>query len=200
MGRTGTMSLKLALELLGFDKCYHMVEAWENPHHIPVWRAAHRQSFPDWSNVFQGYQATVDFPSSIYYEQLMDFYPQAKVILTERDAEQWYESTKNTIYPGRNAPSTSELSDAEKEAHQMVDESIWKGLFEGRFEDRDFAINVFNQHNEEVRNKVPVDRLLIYRVEEGWDPLCRFLGVDSPLEVPFPKSNTRKEYIEQWRS
>jgi len=98
-GRNGTLSLKQALETLGFGKCYHMAEVFQHPEHVPVWRAAAHGKSVDWDAVFDGYQASVDWPSCSFWQEQMARYPDAKVVLSERDPERWYESVMNTIYP-----------------------------------------------------------------------------------------------------
>lgn len=95
-GRTGTASLKLALEQLGYDPCYHMKEVIQNPHFTEYWMRAADGS-PDWEQIFDGYQATMDFPASSFWGELADYYPDAKVILTIRDAEDWFRSTQETV-------------------------------------------------------------------------------------------------------
>src|SRR5262245_50709202 len=97
-GRTGTLSLKAALEQLGFNPCYHMVEVLSHPDHIARWRAIGEGQAAEWEALFAGYQAAVDVPASEYYAQLMQAYPEAKVVLTVRDPEQWYESASSTIF------------------------------------------------------------------------------------------------------
>ena len=97
-GRTGTMSLKLALDQLGFGPCYHMTEVFKNPKASGYWEAAADGKPIDWEEVFAGYRSTVDWPGATFYKQLADAYPEAKVILTERDAEAWFESTQATIF------------------------------------------------------------------------------------------------------
>ena len=97
-GRTGTKSLQLALEKLGFTDCYHMEALFRNPHHVKHWQDAHNKNNPDWESLFDGYQACVDFPASIYYNELAQNYPEAKVVLSTRDAEKWYQSALSTIF------------------------------------------------------------------------------------------------------
>jgi hypothetical protein len=199
-GRTGTMSLKAALEQLGFGPCYHMVETTTTPEHAEAWlRVALGESI-DWKHLFRDYNAAVDWPASAFYEQLMDVFPGAKIILTVRDPNRWYESALNTIYQPsvarRARPATeipdedASLEERQRRAHGwMVDRLLWKGVFQDRFEDRDFAIGVFLRNIENVKRQVPAHRLLVYEVKEGWPPLCGFLGVDVPKDRPFPHLN-----------
>ncbi len=195
-GRTGTLSLKTALEELGFRQCYHMTEVVAHLDHARTWDAAARGQPVDWDELFKGYQATVDWPGCAFYQELMHQYPDAKVILTVRDPERWYESVQQTIYHVRRAfPAWMRLP-MPRMRHfvGMVDRLIWQGCFQGRFEDKPFAIDVFNRHNEQVRSVVPSTRLLVYQVQEGWEPLCTFLGVPVPDGKPFPHLNDAAEF------
>jgi hypothetical protein len=191
LGRTGTYSLKVALEDLGFARCYHMTDVLAHAEHVPVWNAAVLGESVDWEAFFQGYQATVDWPGCSFYKQYMRLYAEAKVILSVRDPERWHESARQTIYYVRHAfPRwTALLLPRIRRFRRMLDRLIWTGMFQGRFEDKSFAIEVFNRHNEEVRRIVPPERLLVYDVKEGWQPLCAFLGVPVPEGKPFPHLN-----------
>lgn len=196
-GRTGTLSLKIALEALGFTKCYHMQEAYAHPAHVKVWRAASRGASVDWDTLFRGYQATVDWPACTFYRELMRHYPDARVLLSTRDPEQWYTSASQTIYrAARTFPVTwvRHFVPGIGPFIRMVDEIIWDGTFQGRFADKPYTVGVFMRHNEEVRRTVPPERLLVYDVREGWEPLCRFLRVPVPRGKPFPHLNDRMTF------
>lgn len=202
LGRTGTMSLKAALETLGFGPCYHMIEVFENPEHIPFWEAATRGEDVDWERIFSGYRAAVDYPEASFYKVLMERYPDAKVVLSVRDPERWYESARNTIYRASEAANSPLIFviarfvprlRGMKRAVNMNDDLIWKRGFDGRFEDREYAMDVFRRHNEEAKRHVPPEKLLVYEVKEGWGPLCDFLGVPVPDE-PFPRLNDTAEF------
>ncbi len=193
------MSLKVALETLGFGPCYHMIEVFEHPEHVGFWEAAWRSEPVDWDKVLGDYEATVDWPACTFYEELLRRHPDAKVLLSVRDPERWYESTRNTIYELSKIIAGSWLSrvifafvglfvPGVFEIGRMDNEIIWHGTFDGKFEDKRHAIEVFNRHNEEVRRRVPRERLLVYGVREGWGPLCEFLGVEEP-DQPFPRLN-----------
>ena len=197
-GRTGTMSLKVALEELGYGPCYHMVEVFENPAHIELWNAAAQGESVDWKKLFAGYQATVDWPAAAFYKELMEVYPEAQVLLTVRDPDKWYESTKNTIYSGPRQAST-QVPPAVSRPPQMIEKLVWEGTFGGNFEDRQYAIEVFKRHNKEVEEYVPSDRLLVYEVKEGWGPLCEFLGVKTPEDKPFPHLNDTESFLRMMR-
>ncbi len=182
-GRTGTLSLKLALEIVGFGPCYHMREVFntdKNPDHLDLWDAVGRGEKINWQDLFQDYQATVDWPAATFYQELLVCYPQAKVLLSVRDPEKWYQSVQDTIFSLGRPPDT--------QFQRMVDNIIWNGTFAGRFTDKAYAIEVFQRHIQEVQQHVPPDRLLIYTVPEGWTPLCSFLGVPVP-DQPFPRVN-----------
>src|SRR3712207_193083 len=196
-GRTGTMSLKVALEELGFGACYHMREVFEHAEHVGQWRAAVRGEPVDWERVLGDYRATVDWPGCTFYGELLERNPDAKVILTVRDPQRWYESTRDTIYRASGASYSAAfrlaglvVPRARRRARMtgFVSELVWEGDFDGRFGDREHAIETFERHNEEVERRVPPEKLLVYEVKQGWGPLCDFLGVEAPDE-PFPRLN-----------
>lgn len=207
-GRTGTVSLKVALEALGFGPCYHMFEVVKNIETmLPLWGAVLDGTHADWSSIFANYQATVDWPACNYYEQLMAVYPDAKVLLSVRDPDAWYESAFSTIYQALRmtsgeAQEASDMSamDAQRAAHmerlrKMVTR-LWQNTFDGRFEDKEYALSVFTQHIEMVKQKVPAEKLLVFNVKEGWGPLCAFLGVPVP-DTSFPRLNDRAAFMER---
>ena len=194
LGRTGTLSLKVALERLGFDKTYHMSEVIAHPDHVPVWEAAGRGEPVDWEALFRGYQATVDWPGCNFYREFLARYPDAKVILTVRDPDRWYDSARQTIYAVRTAFPRWGIPPRMRRVLAMTERLIWDGVFGGRFEDKTHAIEVFQRHNEEVKQTVPPDRLLVYEVKRGWGPLCSFLGVPVPEGEPFPHVNDAEEF------
>jgi hypothetical protein len=204
-GRTGTASLKAALEELGFDPCYHMTEVFANPEHADFWRAAWRGEPVDWDGVLGSYEATVDWPACTFYAELMERHPDAKVLLSVRDPERWYESTRNTIYKlgkisigspfsrlGFALLSLLVFGTFKTGQGPMTEEILWQGTFDGKFEDKHHAIEVFNRHNEEVQRRVPQEQLLVYEVKQGWGPLCAFLGVEES-DKPFPHLNDAAE-------
>jgi hypothetical protein len=185
-GRTGTLSLKLALEQLGFGPCHHMLEVLKNPESIAWWVDA-ADGAPNWEKIFAGYRACVDWPAATFYHTLAQAYPEAKVILTERDSEAWFRSTQATIFPAAFPPDTPAAFD------QMFRKVIG-ALFDQRIRDHDHVIGVFERHNAEVRRRIPPERLLVYEVSQGWEPLCTFLGVPVP-DAPMPKTNTTEEFL-----
>ncbi len=192
-GRTGTMSLKIALEQLGFDPCYHMIEVIKRPQHVRLWQRVADGEQVDWSEIFANFEAGVDYPISNYYRELIDAYPEAKVILSVREPERWYESTLHTIYQMSKVPLHLRwLLPPLGRYIKMTNQIIWDGLFGGRLEDKAFAIQLFEEHIEEVQRTVPSERLLIFRPRDGWEPLCAFLEVPVPEGRPFPHVNERK--------
>lgn len=199
-GRTGTASLKAALEELGFDKCYHMQEVFPQPQHVPVWQAASEGKPVDWDKLFDGYQATVDWPGCTFYKELMAHYPDAKVLLNVRDPEAWYRSTTNTIYRmsqrGFPASLVPLFIPRLRRFIRMVTTLIWQKTFDNRFGDKAYALEVFEKHNAEVKRTVPAEKLLVYEVKEGWEPLCAFLGVPVP-DKPFPRLNDSAAFNQQ---
>lgn len=202
-GRTGTRSLQLALENIGFGKCYHMVSLFQNPHDVKYWQDAYDGKKVDWDTLFKGYESAVDFPPSLYYKELAEYYPDSKVILTIRDPEKWYKSALSTIFsfdPGvpfkmkllLKIPFSSKARNMVK-IIKLNDKSIWQRHFEGKFEDGDYAIKRFNTHIEEVKQTIPKERLLIFKPQDGYKPLCDFLNVDVPAE-PFPNTNKGQDF------
>jgi hypothetical protein len=190
------MSLKVALEELGFGPCYHMTEVFEHPEHLPLWEAAIQGEPVHWEQIFGSYQAAVDWPTAAFYDELMKVYPESKVLLSIRDSEKWYESTKHTIYTMIDAPEPSPML-------RTAIKLVWEQTFDGRFEDRRYAMEVFERHNEEVEKHVPPERLLVYEVKEGWKPLCEFLEVEIPEGKPFPHLNDTeafKQMVQQRRA
>lgn len=184
-GRTGTKSLKDALELLGVGRCYHMAEVFGIPNAPRHWINA-ADGKPNWEETFEGFSATVDWPSTTFWRELADYYPNAKIVHTERPADEWFESTQATIFRGlgQGGPSSEWV--------EMVQKVILP-LFDGRMNDREHCISVFNRHNETVRKVIPAERLLVYEVAQGWGPLCKFLGIPEP-DQPMIHVNTREQF------
>lgn len=194
-GRTGTKSLKLALERLGFGPCHHMYEVRRNPEQLPFWQAAAAGRLPDWDEVFAGYRACVDWPAAAFWREIAEHYPAAKVLLTVRPEDAWIDSIYATIYPRMRDCETLESGHA-RASMSMARSLIVERTFGGRLDDREHAKAVFRAHNETVRRSVPPERLLVYRVGEGWEPLCRFLDVPIPDDA-FPHINSTEEFRER---
>lgn len=193
-GRTGTMSLKLALEQLGFAKCYHMIEVFEHPEHIGTWHDAALGKPVDWDKLYDGYKAAVDWPPCHFWREYAALYPEAKVILTVRSPESWYESASQTIFRGMTMPVPANVPPHMARHREMTRAMIVDGTFGGRLDDAAHCMKVFEEHNLRVRAEIPAERLLVYKAGEGWEPLCEFLGVPVPA-IPYPKTNTRDEFL-----
>lgn len=191
-GRTGTASLKMALDQLGFGPCHHMSEVLPDPDRIGLWTEIGRTSAEHdtdpalWDRAFQGYNSTVDWPSCTHWRALMEHYPQAKVILTRRSAESWFESVHETIL---NPDVWTALR--KTPMGPMLASNIER-LFNARMDDRDHMMESFERHCREVIDTVPPERLLVFQAKEGWGPLCEFLGVQTP-GVPYPRANSKEE-------
>ena len=196
-GRTGTLSLKLALEELGLGPCYHMIEVNAHPEHDALWLALARGEAPDWRPMLQGYASTVDWPTIYIWKELAAANPQAKIILTLRDAEAWYASATVTIFARmlefESMRASPDAVDPARSRHrEMINTLIVEKTFGGSLA-KDRAIAVFNAHNDEVRRLVPPERLLVYESGEGWEKLCAFLDVPVPA-TPYPKVNTTGDF------
>lgn len=187
LGRTGTSSLRTALERLGFGPCYDMSEIIGDETRLTQWeRIVGDRRRPDWKAVFDGYAAATGGPCAIYYRQIVQAFPDAKVILTVRDADQWYADTYDTFYQfalkgGDVDPEAStEIRERNVRLSRLTDVMTWKGLFGGRFYDKAYAIEVFRDRNHGIVRNIDPGNLLVYEVTQGWEPLCAFLGVDVP--------------------
>lgn len=202
--RTGTNTLKESLEKLGFSKTYHMKELLVHPENLHYWLTLRDTGTTDWDALYNGYQATVDFPAYPWYKEHIKRYPEAKVILTVRPFEKWYTSVQSTIWKAGPQTFREKLAMMSKmllsprlrsviNCVKLSKEMIFKKHFEGRFEDVDFAEKVFNKHIEDVKTYVPADNLLVYDVSEGWEPLCKFLNVPVPNE-PMPHLNKKENF------
>jgi hypothetical protein len=194
--RTGTMSLKLALEQLGFGRCYHMAEVFQNPSAAPLWELAAESEHTDWDAIFEGYHSTTDAPGCLFYRQIADYYPNAKLILTLRDASRWFESTQATIL----SPQSEEVRATRfPPAVSSMLKKLWHTYLEDRIHDREHMVAIYERHNAEVKRTIAPERLLVYEVQEGWEPLCRFLEAPVP-DTPFPRINTREQQRELRRA
>ncbi|MGP3972309.1 sulfotransferase family protein [Streptomyces sp. 6N223] len=192
-GRTGTMSLKTALDMLGFGPCHHMLHMLEQTEDIPRWEKVASGQDISWSEVFAGYRSSVDWPGARYWREITAAFPEAKVILTVRDPESWYDSVSNSIYPAAMAAPPPGAPPTFARLREMSLKVVWDGLFGGRFADKDHAMRVFTENNDAVKREIDADRLLVFEVGQGWEPLCAFLGVPVPDE-PFPRSNDREQF------
>lgn len=185
LGRTGTLSMKRALEQLGFGPCHHMIEVFMHPESVPLWIDA-GDGRPDWDAIFRDYTSMVDYPGARYWRQLAEHYPEAKVLLTLRDPDAWFESTQATIF-APNSPAVNAPPEMKRFFASFI------GEFGERLHDRAFMTDHFRRHNALVQATIPKERLLVYEVGEGWTRLCAFLGVPVP-DTPFPSENSREEF------
>ncbi|GAB5471321.1 MAG: sulfotransferase family protein [Rhodospirillales bacterium] len=183
-GRTGTESMRLALNRLGFGPCHHMHEVIENPEQQRLWRALGQGAAPDWEALFDGYRSAVDWPSAAYWREIAAAYPEAKVLLTLRSTESWLASIEKTIFP---------LARKSDDPAALVRTVIAERTFGGRIDDPAHVAAVYERNSAEARASIPAERLLVYQVGDGWEPLCRFLGVPVPDEA-FPRSNSTAEF------
>ena len=185
-GRTGTMSLKRALDGVGMP-CHHMHEVFLNPDHIALFAAAARGE-PDWDTIYRDFTATTDWPGAAFWRELADYYPDAKVVLTVRDPQDWCDSVFATI---RNR-----IKDTDGEWGDWVRSIVVDRDLDGDIDDPEHMQACFVRHNDDVCAAIPADRLLVYEVTEGWEPLCAFLDLPVP-DVPFPNTNDRASYLKR---
>lgn len=187
LGRTGTLSLRFALERLLSAPCYHMSAVFEHPEHVPLWHNAARGQMPDWNELFHGYSATVDWPSAAFWPELSQAFPEAVILLSVRnDSESWWRSASETIFPAsKNAPAG--------EWHDMI-EALFASRFISERDNRAAAIEAYERHNDRVRREAPAARLVEWKPGDGWAPLCAALKLPVPDE-PFPHVNTKEEFL-----
>jgi Sulfotransferase domain len=184
VGRTGTLSLKFALERLLGAPCYHMMEAFRRPGHFERWTEVARGEKVDWNALFDGFVATVDWPSAAFWRELSAAYPDAIILLSTRPSDAWWQSAMETIFGGQATPTPA--------MRTMLD-AMLQARFTPNPRDREAAIAAYERHNAEVRATAPPARLLDWVPADGWGPLCRVLGVPVPSE-PFPHANTTAEF------
>jgi hypothetical protein len=189
VGRTGTHSLKLALEQLLGGPCHHMVEILGDPGQVPAWTDALQGRPVDWSAMLANYRSIVDWPGAAFWPELSAAFPDALVLLSVRSPESWYKSASNTIFlafdhmPPELAPWMNEVRD------------MMGRRFSNRFDDPTAMMDAFVRHNDAVRAGVPAGRLLEWTVGDGWEPICERLRLPVPAE-PFPVTNTTGEFRE----
>jgi hypothetical protein len=189
VGRTGTNSLKLALEQLLDEPCHHMFEILANPSQIPVWSEAIEGQTIDWSALLEGYGALVDWPGASFWPELSEANPEALVLLSVRSPEAWYRSASNTIF--------QVLNSAPPEMRPWFEtvRTLLKARFSDQFDNPTAMMDAFARHNDAVRAAIPAGRLLEWTPADGWEPICERLGLDVP-DSPFPKTNDTN----QWRA
>jgi hypothetical protein len=192
LGRTGTYSLKFALNQLGLGPCHHMEEVLHNmSRQVPLWEAV-VSGRADWAEVYKGYASAVDWPTASFYRELAAVYPDAKFVLSTRSAESWAESFGETIYAvlhGREQAPPDKRDWLEMVVKIIAKAGIPLGL------DRAGLIKAFTAHEAAVKAAIPAGRLLAFDVKQGWGPLCAFLGKPVPAE-PFPRTNDREQFFQ----
>jgi hypothetical protein len=189
LGRNATFSMKFALEALGFGPCHHMSEVFAGARRqVPLWIAA-SQGQADWDAIFAGFRSCSDYPSASYWRELADVYPQAKVVLTTRDPDSWFDSVSETIFAPRM------LDSLKGSPVEVMMNGVIFDHFEGDITDRAFMTDWYVKRNQQVIDSLPSERLLQYHPKMGWEPLCTFLGVKVP-DLPFPRVNSRDELTE----
>ena len=193
LGRTGTLSLKSALETLGFGPCYHMMEVIQNPTHAALWAALAGGEDAVLGEILEPYAASVDWPGATYWREMIDLYPDAKVLLSLRDGESWHRSVMNTIYKAMTTEMPDDVPEHIKTQGRMVRDVIFEKTFGGKLGDPEHAIAIFDAHNKSVIDTVPADNLLVYRPGDGWEPICSFLDVPIPDEQ-YPHVNSSEDF------
>ncbi|MDH5674077.1 MAG: sulfotransferase family protein [Myxococcales bacterium] len=190
-GRTGTLSLKLALEQLGFGPCYHMFEVFQNPGHAELWSRAGDGDIEAAEQALAGFQSAVDWPAIHFWRQLAERHPEAKVLLSVREPARWFKSANETIFASmaREPDGKSPVAGMQEMARKLIREQA----FGGDFFPEAHAIEVFERHNAEVQRVIEPERLLVYEVSQGWGPLCAFLNRSVP-DTEFPRTNSTAEF------
>lgn len=189
LGRTGTTSLMVALEQLLGQPCYHMAKLSQHPEHVAEFHRAAQGFDVDWQVLFHTYQAMTDWPAAAFYLQLMQVYPEAKVLLSYREAESWYASCEATIFPA--------IKRAEGEWGEMIRAVVYN-TFCANLDDKADCLAAFEQHREAVRAAVPSNRLIEWQPGDGWQPLCAGLGLPIP-DQPYPHVNTTEDFLSRQR-
>jgi hypothetical protein len=194
-GRTGTMSLKAALEKLGYDPCYHMMEVLAdrpgvNEGHVDAWHAHVIDGLPmDWKTLFRGYRATTDFPACLFWREQLEAFPDARVVLSVRDPASWFESFQALHDANMKFETLRKPDERFRKWREFVTRLVWEPFEHAR--ERERCIEIFEAHTAALQAHVPPERLLVFEVRDGWEPLCQFLGKDIPGE-PFPRLNQRE--------
>ena len=192
LGRTGTHSLKIALEQLLGAPCHHMIEVMGSPEQMRLWTAA-ADGRPDWPATFNDYVATVDWPGAGFWRALVAQYPDAVVLLSRRpSADAWWKSADETIFELLRRPMPNDPEMAEWKAWF---ETVPRILARNGVDVADAVVSkaAYERHLEDVRAEVPSERLVEWTTGDGWAPLCQALGVPEPAE-PFPHVNTTEEF------
>ncbi len=185
-GRTGTKSMQQALEMLGLGPCHHMSVLLEDPEQQALWNGFGQGETPDWDQAFAGFRSAVDWPAAYYWQEIAQHYPDAKVLLTLRSAESWWNSFSKTILTHLDRMRGTDV---------WIDAVIREKIMAGHPEDRATAIAAFNANTAKVRAHVPPNRLIVHEVGDGWGPLCQGLGLPTPA-APYPQSNSTQNFLD----
>lgn len=196
-GRTGTFSLKHALETLGFGPCHHMDEAFQHPEQVPYWQKIAAREPVDLKQVYAGYRAQVDWPGAHVWREAAATFPQAKVLHSVRPEESWWKSYSATIGKFFDIYKDTELPPHIRAMSDAGYEIIVNQTLGGKTLDKERALTAYRKRAADVKAAIPADRLLVFDVAEGWEPLCKFLGVKVPNE-PFPRLNSTDQFWEHF--
>lgn len=205
LSRTGTTTIRRVIEELGLGPCYNSGELFTHPRGIEFWEALEQGRTVDFDKFFSNYNAIIGFPGYIFAQKILEKYPAAKVILSWRDPGEWYEDISNTVFLTGPSHANKLYAKAVREfdpylaecidrIHAMQKRILEDGYFEGRFAEKDYAVKRYIEWNEDVKKRFPPDKLLVYQVTEGWEPICNFLGVPVPDGKPFPHLNHRDTF------
>ena len=195
-GRTGTHSLKIALETLGFGPCHHMFELKKSKQQLLLWQQVAVSQDTDWKAIFSEYRSQVDWPGAYYWKELIQTFPKAKVILTYRDPVSWYNSFSETIIKANMLGPTLDPDPHTRAMAELVDKIVFKKTFNDHQCDRNLAISKYLSHMSQVLQSVPKDNLLLFNITDGWLPLCNFLNKPVP-KANFPESNSMQEFLDR---
>jgi hypothetical protein len=201
-GRSGTLSLKTALEQLGAGPCFHMldlIDGGSQSRDLPYWVRIANGAPVDWHEVFATWQSTVDWPACTLWRELVDAFPEATVLLNVRDFDAFYESCQNTLLAVKRAALAGELApDMQRmpppELWLVIEKLVWQGDFQGRFEDKEWIRAMYEERIATIKASVPADRLVVWNLGvDGWEPLANALGVPVP-DAPFPRMHDTNEF------
>lgn len=188
LGRTGTNSLKLALEYLLQKPCYHMWEVFSHPAHALVWTAAMKGKMPDWDVFLKDFAATIDFPAAAFWPELIEAYPDSLVLLSVRDTDSWWKSCQRTIFSADHPEPPAPIA-------EMI-ATMWESRFTSNIGSELAAKQAYEAFNERVRQSVPAERLLEWRPGDGWEPICAALKMAVP-DRAFPHVNSSAEFLRE---
>ena len=208
LSRTGTTTLRKVIEELGLGPCYNSTELFIRPRGIEFWEALEKGDKVDFEDFFKNYNAIIGFPCYIFHQQLKGKYPDAKLILSYRDPEVWHEDISRTVFESESSHVNKAyadevrsfdpyLADCILRIHGLQKRILEDNYFEGRFADKDFAVQRYMEWNEDIKTIYAEDELLEYQVTEGWGPVCEFLGLPVPEGKPFPHLNDPNTFHER---